>query len=163
EVDLADIDEAPRPKLELQKALTIGAQGHFVIDTGDEVAEMRRWQILARNGLEIENVDGILRAGDQVLQLARRPNHRVGQLGRGRWGLARGGATAQPESGPCQDSRELPAARCTLKRRWHGDIPSCSDRILEQAGRKVMPTTWGRASAGICAVSHGRCRARVRR
>src|SRR5262245_64773946 len=55
-VDLADIDKAPRPQLELEKALAIGAQGHLIVDARDEVPEVRRRQVLARDGLEIEEI-----------------------------------------------------------------------------------------------------------
>ena len=41
-VDDADVNEPTRAQLEFEKALTIGAQRHFIVDTCDDVAKMRR-------------------------------------------------------------------------------------------------------------------------
>ncbi len=49
-VDLADVDQAPRPELEFQEALAVGAKRHFVVDARRHVAEMRRRDVLPADG-----------------------------------------------------------------------------------------------------------------
>src|SRR5947209_20289483 len=79
-VDLADVDESPRAQLEFQEAVAIGAQRYLIVDAGSHVTEMRRWDIDPADRLEIENVDRLLRALDQVFGLERSPRDRVGKL-----------------------------------------------------------------------------------
>ena len=79
-VDLADVDQAARTQHEFQEAFAIGAQRDFIVDAGRHVAEMRRRNVGAADRLEIENVDRLLRALDQVLGLERRPHDGIGQL-----------------------------------------------------------------------------------
>jgi hypothetical protein len=77
--DLADIDQPARPQLEFLEALAIGAQRHLVVGAGDDDAEMPRRQILLRDRLEVEDVERLLWIGDDVVQVARRPHHRIGR------------------------------------------------------------------------------------
>ena len=66
-VDVADINEAPRPELEFQKVFSVGAQSDFVVDSRRHVAEVRRRYVLAHDRLEIKNVDRVPRVGNEVL------------------------------------------------------------------------------------------------
>ena len=59
-VDLADIDQPARPQLEFPETLAIGAQGHFVVDAGGHVAEMRRRHVLLHDRFEVENVERLV-------------------------------------------------------------------------------------------------------
>jgi hypothetical protein len=58
-VDRADIDQPTRTQLELQEALAINAERYFIVYTGDQVAKMRRRQVLLRDRFEIEHVEGV--------------------------------------------------------------------------------------------------------
>ena len=78
-VELADIDQAARPELEFLEALAVGAQRHLVVDAGRHVAEMRRRHVLVRDQLEVEHVERLARAADQLVERARSPDHRIGQ------------------------------------------------------------------------------------
>ncbi len=78
-VDLADIDQAPRPQLKFLEALAVGAQGDLVVDARSHVAEMRRRQVLVRHELEIEDIDGVARRSDQLLEQPRPPQRGIGQ------------------------------------------------------------------------------------
>ena len=78
-VDLADVDQPPRPQLELPEALAVGAQRHLVVDAGRHVAEMRRRDVLLHHRLEVEHVERLPGVGDQLVEIARRPVHRIGQ------------------------------------------------------------------------------------
>ena len=79
QVQRLDVDHAPRPELELQEAFAVGAQGHLVVDAGRHVAEMRRRHVLVHHRLEVEDVDGLARRGDQLVERARAPYRRIGQ------------------------------------------------------------------------------------
>ena len=76
---LSDIDKVTRTQMEFEETLAIGPEGHLIVDAGDHVAEMRRRQVLLRDGLEVEYVQGFLGVRDQIVQLARRPGHRIGE------------------------------------------------------------------------------------
>ena len=78
-VDLADVDQAPRPQLEFQKAFPVSAQRDVVVDTGGHIAEMGRRHVLVHHRLEIEDVERLLRARDQMVVVARRPDERIGR------------------------------------------------------------------------------------
>ena len=78
-VDLLDIDQPPRPQLELEEAFAVRAQRHLVVDAGGHVAEVRRRHVLPRHRLEIEHVDRFLRALDQLVRLERGPRDGVGR------------------------------------------------------------------------------------
>jgi hypothetical protein len=79
QIQCLDVDQTPRPELELQEALAVGARGHFVVDAGRHVAEMCRWHLLAHHRLEIEGVDGHARRSDQLVERARAPHRGIGQ------------------------------------------------------------------------------------
>ena len=79
-IDLAHVDEPPRPELEFQEPLAVGAQGHFVVDAGGHVAEMRRRDVLAADRLEIEDVDRLLGRVDEIFGAHRPPHQRVRKL-----------------------------------------------------------------------------------
>jgi hypothetical protein len=81
-VDLAHVDQAARPQLVFQETLAVGAQRDLVVDAGGHVAEVRRRHVLRHYRLEIEDVDGFLRVRDQLVEGARRPDHRIGQQAR---------------------------------------------------------------------------------
>ena len=72
-IDLADIDQPPRPQLEFTEALAIGTQGHFVVDPGGHVTEMRGGNVLLHDRLEVENVERLCGIGNQFFEVARRP------------------------------------------------------------------------------------------
>ena len=78
-VDLADIDQSSRPQLEFQKSFAVGAQGHVIVDARRHVAEMGRRHVLVHHRLEIEHVERLLRARDQMIVVARRPDERIGR------------------------------------------------------------------------------------
>ena len=65
-VDLRNIVEPARAQLQLQESLAIGSQGALVVDSRGHVAEMRWWHILARDGLEVEDVNRVLWAFNQL-------------------------------------------------------------------------------------------------
>ena len=96
-VDLADVDEPPRPELEFEEALAVGAQGHFVVDAGGHVAEMRRRHVLPAHRLEIEDVDGLLRRLDEVVRLPRPPHQRIGHHRLGQQRFGQGGRAARSQ------------------------------------------------------------------
>ncbi len=77
DVDLADIDEPPRPQLKFPEALAVGTQGHFVIGPRGHVAEMRRRNIFPHDRLEVENVKRLRGVGNQFVEVARGPVRRV--------------------------------------------------------------------------------------
>jgi hypothetical protein len=77
-VDAADIDQPPRPQCEVPETFAVGAQGRLVIGPCGHVTEMRRRNILFHHRLEVEDVQRLLWIGDQPVELARRPVHRVG-------------------------------------------------------------------------------------
>ena len=141
QVERLDVDQAPRPELELQEALAVRAQGHFVVDAGRHVAEMRRWHFLAHHRLEIEDVDGLARRGDQLVERARAPHRGVGQALFLRQGIS---------------VREQRTGREILKELTAG----CGliDHVLPDRGRPA------RLSAFTCAYDHERAgRPRSRR
>lgn len=79
---LLDVDEAP-PELKFEKAHAIGPQGHIVIDALGHIPEMRRLPVLVHHRLEVEHVECLFRARNQVIVVARRPHIGVGlQLGK---------------------------------------------------------------------------------
>ena len=59
-VDLADIDQPPRPQLELLKTVPIGAQRYFVVDAGRHIAEMRRRHVRLHDRLEVEDIERLV-------------------------------------------------------------------------------------------------------
>jgi hypothetical protein len=65
--------------MEFLEALAVGAQGGVVVDARGHVAEMRRRQVLVRHQLEVEYVERLAWAADQLVEGARAPHHRVGQ------------------------------------------------------------------------------------
>jgi hypothetical protein len=77
-IDLADLDQPPRPQLKFAEAVAIGAQGHFVIGAGGHVAEMRRRNVLLRDRLEVENVQRLRGVGNQFIEVAWSPVRRIG-------------------------------------------------------------------------------------
>ena len=91
-----DVDHAPRPELELQEALAVGAQRDLAVDAGRHVAEMRRRHVLVHDRLEVEDVDGLARRGDQLVERACAPHRGIGQALLLRQGL--GGAGQQRSS-----------------------------------------------------------------
>ena len=76
-IDRADIYEPARTELKLQKSLAIGAQRNFIVDAGDHVSKVCRWYVLFCDRLEVEYVEGLLRIGNQIIQIARCPRHWV--------------------------------------------------------------------------------------
>src|SRR6267378_2093259 len=89
DVDLADVDEPPRPQLEFAKTVAIATQSDFVIDAGGHVTEMRRRNVLFHDRLEVENVKRLRRVGDQFIEVARGPIHRIRWPQSFRQGVAR--------------------------------------------------------------------------
>ncbi len=79
QVERLDVDQAPRPELELQEALAVGAHGHFVVDAGRHVAEMRWRHVAVHHRLEVEDAEGFARGGDQLVERARTPHRGIGQ------------------------------------------------------------------------------------
>ena len=77
-IDLADIDEPPRPQLEFLETVTIGAQRHFVVDAGRHVAEMRGRNVLLHHRLEVEDIESLVQFGNHFARVARRPVDRIG-------------------------------------------------------------------------------------
>jgi hypothetical protein len=73
--------ETAREELEFQEPRAVRAQCDPVIDAGGHVAEMRWRHVFVCDRLEVEHVDCVLRAFDKFA-VRRRPNHRIGQLGR---------------------------------------------------------------------------------
>ena len=115
-VDLADVDQAPRPQLEFQEAFAVGAQRDFIVDARGHVAEMRRRNVLPRHRLEIEHVDGFLRVLDDLHGRRGRPQHRIRQLGRDF--LSPGGQAAICQQGTGgQEFQELAATGGLIDRR----------------------------------------------
>jgi hypothetical protein len=76
-IDPADIGEPPRTQLEFPKTLAVGAQRQFIVGAGCHVAEMRGRHILLHRRLEVEHVERLARIGDQPVEVARRPVHRI--------------------------------------------------------------------------------------
>src|SRR5215831_17519778 len=97
-VDLADVDQPARTKLEFQEALAIGAQRDLVVDAGGHVAEMRGWNVLAADQFEIEDVDRVLGRLDEIVRAHGRPHQRIGKLGAGHESFA--GKSFQCARGP---------------------------------------------------------------
>jgi hypothetical protein len=60
-VDAADIDEAARPDLKSGEPGAIRSECRVVIDAGRQAAVMGGRQSLARDRLELEHVQGIIR------------------------------------------------------------------------------------------------------
>src|SRR5262249_36657557 len=67
-VDFADIDQTARAQLEFQEALAIRAQSYLIVDARGHVAEMRRRHVMAHHRLEVEYVDRLLGALDEVFR-----------------------------------------------------------------------------------------------
>ena len=80
-IDFGHVPETAREELEFQEPLAVRAQRDLVIDAGGHVAEMRRRHVFVCHRLEVEHVDCVLRAFNKFAA-RRRPNHRIGQLGR---------------------------------------------------------------------------------
>ena len=111
-VRLADVDQAPRAQDEFLEALAIGAQGLLLVGTSRHKAEMRRRHVLGHHRLEVEDAERLLRARDQLVEAARRPDHRVGQAV-GRF-VGEGGEIGTPPSSGlaarnCRNLRRLAA------------------------------------------------------
>jgi hypothetical protein len=53
------------------------AQGHLVVGARRHVAEMRRRHVLFHDRLKIKNVERLGRVGDQFIDIARGPIHRI--------------------------------------------------------------------------------------
>ena len=82
-VDLAHIDEPARPQLKLQETFSIGAQRHLVVEACSHVSKVGWRHVLLHHRLEVEYVDGLLRIGDQTLQVPRARGRRRTALGVG--------------------------------------------------------------------------------
>ena len=76
-VDLADIDQPPRPQLEFQEAVAVGAERNVVVDSGRQITKMSGRHVLVHHRFEIKYVERVFRARDQVLVIARRPYERI--------------------------------------------------------------------------------------
>src|SRR5207248_2280764 len=61
-------------------ALAIGAQRDLVVDAGRHVAKVRGRNIRAGDRLEIEDIDRLLGALDEVIGIERSPDDRVREL-----------------------------------------------------------------------------------
>src|SRR5713226_248861 len=66
-IESVDIDEAARPNLKPGEGGVIRAKRDIVINTRCHVCPMRRRKLLPRERLEIENVNGLLGRGDELL------------------------------------------------------------------------------------------------
>src|SRR5712692_2452386 len=66
-IESVDIYEAPRPNLKLGESGVIRMKGDIVIDARCHVCPMRRWKLLPRERLEIENVNGLLGRRNELL------------------------------------------------------------------------------------------------
>src|SRR5215470_20135383 len=73
-INVGHVNEAARAQLEFLETFPIGTQGHFIVDAGRHVAEVRRRYVFSHERLKVEYVDRILRACDCVLQIARSPD-----------------------------------------------------------------------------------------
>lgn len=60
-VDAADVDEAARPNLKLGEPGSIRLERRVVVDAGRQIAVVSGRQDLARDRLEVEDVQGIIR------------------------------------------------------------------------------------------------------
>ena len=78
-VDIAHVDEAARPELELEEPLAICPQGNLIVDAGRHVAEMRRRDVLARHCLESKTL--IAPGGDPISASVCIDAHRIGSGG----------------------------------------------------------------------------------
>ncbi len=126
-VDLADIDEPPRPQLEFPEALAVGTQGHFVIDARGHVSEMRRRNILLHDRLEVENVKRLRRVGNQLVEIARRPVSRI------RWPQPFRQRVAREQRARRQELQQAATADEVNMMRRHGCPPK--EKILAQFAR----------------------------
>src|SRR5580704_9415274 len=135
-VDLADVDQPARAKLEFQKAVAVGAQRDVVVDAGGHVAEMRRRHVLVHHRLEIEHVERFLGTSNQVIVVARRPHERIGRPLRTRLRRERGKVGAGEQRACGEKLNEAAAAGRLLDDRRHdgSSSPSILPRIL--SGRR---------------------------
>ena len=80
EVELRDVDQPPRPQLELLEAVAVGAQRHLVVDAGRHVAEMGRRHVLVHHRFEVEDVERFARRWRSACRAcaAPRPSDRAG-------------------------------------------------------------------------------------
>src|SRR5262249_18458491 len=57
EIGLGDVHQAASPQLEVLESSTVGGLGEIVIDTGNQVSEVRRRKCCARYRLEIADAE----------------------------------------------------------------------------------------------------------
>src|SRR5262245_55707159 len=66
-IHFAEIDKSPRTQLVTRIGLAIGSQCFFAIDSRRHIAPVGRRNRLSRNGLEIENIQGVGCAADEIV------------------------------------------------------------------------------------------------
>ena len=69
------VDQSPGTKLEATEPLPVGSQGRVIVHAAGHVAEVRGWEAQARDGLEVEDAQCLVRRLDyrvlgKLLQLA---------------------------------------------------------------------------------------------
>ena len=65
QIGVADINHAPRAKLEALESFSVRGERHIVIHSGGQVPEVRWRKFLARGGFEVHNVQCVLQVGDR--------------------------------------------------------------------------------------------------
>jgi hypothetical protein len=120
-VDLGDVVETSRPKLEFQETFAVRAQRHLVVEAGGHIAEMRRGNVSEGGRLEVEDVDRLLCRLDR-LAAGTSPDHRIRPF-RGRFvcqRLARqGGKARRRKQRARRDILQEAAAAGGADVRWH--------------------------------------------
>ena len=119
-VDLADVDEPTRAKLELQEPLAIGAKRDLIVDTRCHVAEMRGRNVLSAHRLEIEHVDRLLWRFDELVGTHGRPRQRVGKFGPRRESFAGKCSVGAEQRTRSQELKKLAPAGGVIGKRRHG-------------------------------------------
>lgn len=85
-----NVDQPSRSELESGEALTVRSEGRVIVDAAGHVAEVRRREAQARDGLEVEDAEclvrrldhGVLRKLLQLAQHAISANVRIATTGR---------------------------------------------------------------------------------
>src|SRR5262245_15411342 len=108
---MASVDETSRTQLEYEKALANGAEGHLIVDAGDQVAETHWRPVFLRDRLEVANVEGLHGVGDHIALIVRGPGHRIGMLRGGGHVLCGDHRNNVGQQGGCEKLKEMTAAR----------------------------------------------------
>jgi hypothetical protein len=107
DINLARIDQAAHPDVDLRKVLVVGPQRRVVIHAGGQIAEMGRGQCLARRRFEVHDVERLVGRGDDVAHRLGRRAQEVVALPERRFG--KGGYQRAQRSQGC-GSRDQRAA-----------------------------------------------------